>query len=108
MVVAVDNNNVYLIFMSRIYRRAGIIREKEIHFCKVAKPANVREDTKEETEKHFAVVTMNTQAGTYIKEFIHGDLGRTQPNFASLAGVQAADLIELDITNVDLEWPPQK
>ncbi|KAG2224080.1 hypothetical protein INT45_004961 [Circinella minor] len=89
-------------------RRAGIIREKEIHFCKVAKPANVREDTKEESEKHFAVVTMNTQAGTYIKEFIHGDLGRTQPNFASLAGVQAADLIELDVTDVDLEWPPQK
>ncbi|KAI9277249.1 hypothetical protein BDA99DRAFT_555154 [Phascolomyces articulosus] len=89
-------------------RRAGIIREKEIHFCKATKPTNVKEDTDESAEKHFVIVTMNTQAGTYIKEFIHGDLGRTQPNFASLAGVQAADLIELDVIEVDLVWPPQK
>ncbi|KAI9490191.1 hypothetical protein BDB00DRAFT_917872 [Zychaea mexicana] len=88
-------------------RRSGIVREKEIHFCKAARPANVKEDA-QEAEKHFAVVTLNTQAGTYIKEFVHGDLGRTQPNFASLAGVQAADLIELDVTAVDLAWPPSQ
>lgn len=50
---------------------------------------------------------MTAQAGTYIKEFVHGDLGRTTPNLASIAGIQAADLIELDVMNVDLEWPPK-
>ncbi|KAI8139659.1 hypothetical protein BJV82DRAFT_563459 [Fennellomyces sp. T-0311] len=88
-------------------RRAGIVREKEIHYCTAARPSNIKEDA-EEAEKHFVVVSLNTQAGTYIKEFVHGDLGRTQPNFTSLAGVEAADLIELDVTEVDLTWPPEK
>ncbi|CDH60630.1 trna pseudouridine synthase pus10 [Lichtheimia corymbifera JMRC:FSU:9682] len=87
-------------------RRAGIIREKEIHYLHIARPARAGDSAG--LEKHFAVVTMNTQAGTYIKEFVHGDLGRTQPNLASLAGTQGADLIELDVMEVDLAWPPKK
>lgn len=86
--------------------RAGIIREKEIHYLHIARPARAGDSAG--LEKHFAVVTMNTQAGTYIKEFVHGDLGRTQPNLASLTGTQGADLIELDVMEVDLAWPPKK
>ncbi|KAI9317016.1 hypothetical protein BX666DRAFT_1857510 [Dichotomocladium elegans] len=88
-------------------RRAGIVREKEIHYCKAARPSRV-DASSTEPEQHFMVVTLNTQAGTYIKEFVHGDLGRTQPNLATLANVEAADLIELDVMEVDLEWPPKK
>lgn len=89
----------------REVRRSAAIREKEIHFCKLATPRNVGTAA---AEQHFAVLTMTTQAGTYIKEFVHGDLGRTLPNLATLAGVQAADLIELDVIDVDLEWPPRR
>ena len=41
-----------------------------------------------------------------MKEFVHGDLGRTQPNIASLLGAGAADLLALDVTAVDLDFPP--
>ena len=38
-------------------------------------------------------------AGTYIKEFVHGDLGRTLPNVGSLLGCQA-DILQLDVCEV--------
>ncbi|KAI7872191.1 hypothetical protein BDF14DRAFT_1717558 [Spinellus fusiger] len=81
-------------------RRSAAVREKEIRACHLDKfpgedPAHSR----------FGILTLTTQAGTYIKEFVHGDLGRTLPNLSSLAGVVGADLLELDVMNVDLEWP---
>jgi hypothetical protein len=38
-----------------------------------------------------------TSAGTYVKEFVHGDLGRTIPNVSSLLQCQA-DILQLDVT----------
>jgi len=35
-------------------------------------------------------------AGTYVKEFVHGDLGRTTPSVCSLLGCQA-DILQLDV-----------
>ncbi len=43
----------------------------------------------------------------YIKEFIHGDLGRTKPNLGDLLDCYA-DIMALDVLEVDLEWPPNK
>jgi tRNA U54 and U55 pseudouridine synthase Pus10 len=34
------------------------------------------------TQNYF-VLFLCTQAGTYIKEFVHGDLGRTFPKYAT-------------------------
>lgn len=53
---------------------------------------------------------METQAGTYVKEFIHGDFGRTRPSLAILMGLELnqLDILELDVENVDLEWPPSE
>lgn len=36
--------------------------------------------------EHFFLLSLITGAGTYVKEFVHGDLGRTQPNVGSLLG----------------------
>lgn len=47
-----------------------------------------------------------TSIGTYIKEFVHGDFGRTTPSLASLLDVMEADILSLDVTSVDLAWPP--
>ncbi|XP_030855020.1 putative tRNA pseudouridine synthase Pus10 [Strongylocentrotus purpuratus] len=47
-----------------------------------------------------------TQAGTYIKEFVHGDLGRTQPNVGTILKTDA-DITMLDVTAVHVEWPPE-
>ncbi|KAK9942823.1 hypothetical protein M0R45_008471 [Rubus argutus] len=43
-----------------------------------------------------------TQAGTYIKEFVHGDLGRTQPSFGSILGTRA-EILRLDVTEVKMD-----
>jgi tRNA pseudouridine synthase 10 len=45
---------------------------------------------------HFAMVTLEAQAGTYIKEFIHGDLGRTKPSFGDLMK-RTVDIMQLDV-----------
>ena len=46
-----------------------------------------------------------TQAGTYIKEFVHGDFGRTVPNMCELLS-QDVDILTLDVLEIGLEWPP--
>lgn len=42
---------------------------------------------------------MVSSAGTYIKEFIHGDLGRTLPNIGSFLKTKA-DILQLDVTGI--------
>jgi tRNA pseudouridine synthase 10 len=40
---------------------------------------------------------IKTQAGTYIKEFVHGDFGRTQPSLGHLLGGVCVDILALDV-----------
>uniref|UniRef100_F1L2C4 tRNA pseudouridine(55) synthase n=1 Tax=Ascaris suum TaxID=6253 RepID=F1L2C4_ASCSU len=58
-------------------------------------------------EFHF-LIRLETQAGTYVKEFVHGDFGRTRPSLADLLKVEhgEVDILDLDVDNVDMEWPP--
>ena len=45
------------------------------------------------------------QAGTYIKEFVHGDDGRTAPNVAALLGChEPAQCLELDVLEIHMKW----
>ncbi len=53
---------------------------------------------------HFLLLDIRAQAGTYIKEFIHGDLGRTTPNFSELMQ-SSADILQLDVLEVELDFP---
>jgi tRNA pseudouridine synthase 10 len=45
------------------------------------------------------IVDLTTQAGTYIKEFIHGDFGRTNPNLGSILNC-TADILQLDVLDL--------
>ncbi|CAO3594034.1 unnamed protein product [Absidia cylindrospora] len=86
----------------RVFQRRGAaVREKTIHHMTIQRPKGDND-----MNSQLAVVNLNTQAGTYIKEFVHGDLGRSQPNLGAIAGVEAADLLDLDVLEVDLAWPP--
>ncbi|CAD6196686.1 unnamed protein product [Caenorhabditis auriculariae] len=60
-------------------------------------------------DKHHFLTRVETQAGTYIKEFVHGDFGRTRPSLADLLGVEQGevDILELDVEKVDHPWPPK-
>ncbi|KRZ12560.1 putative tRNA pseudouridine synthase Pus10, partial [Trichinella zimbabwensis] len=46
------------------------------------------------------LLTLQAQAGTYIKEFVHGDWGRTKPSLSDLLGIQL-DIVLLDVQSVD-------
>ena len=80
-------------------RRALLDRPRTIH-CIRAVPIN---------ERRF-MLYLRTQAGTYIKEFVHGDFGRTQPSVGDLLNLPlttSVDILELDVQHVHLdEWPP--
>ena len=56
-------------------------------------------------DTHHFQLLLSTQAGTYVKEFVHGDFGRTQPNLCQLMK-QDVDILLLDVEEVELEWPP--
>ncbi|KAM4694683.1 tRNA pseudouridine synthase Pus10 [Discoglossus pictus] len=59
----------------------------------------------EYVDDHHFRLYLKTQAGTYIKEFAHGDFGRTTPNIGSIMKT-TADILELDVESVDVDWPP--
>ncbi len=54
-----------------------------------------------EPRSFFFYLTMSTQAGMYIKEFVHGDKGRTRPSVADLlGGGRTADILQLDVVQL--------
>lgn len=85
-------------------RRSAAVRPKVIHTSTIQR-LNNNVDLNS-PEACYGVLKLHTQAGTYIKEYVHGDLGRTLPNLASVGGIHSADLLELDVMDVDLVWPP--
>ena len=50
-------------------------------------------------------IFVKTTAGTYVKEWVHGEFGRTQPSLGAALSCKV-DLLALDVTAVHLEWPP--
>lgn len=53
----------------------------------------------------FSVPFLMPQAGAYVKEFCHGDLGRTHPNLGTLLGCRT-EILQLDVVAVHMpDWP---
>uniref|UniRef100_A0A8C6SL11 tRNA pseudouridine synthase Pus10 n=1 Tax=Neogobius melanostomus TaxID=47308 RepID=A0A8C6SL11_9GOBI len=77
-----------------LHRRALAVRPRVIHSM-----------SSEYRDSHHFYLALKTQAGTYIKEFVHGDFGRTKPNMCELLQTEA-DILELDVESVDVDWPP--
>lgn len=59
------------------HRRADLVRKRSILWVKAD---NIGEDTFE--------LTLETESGTYVKEFVSGDEGRTTPNFSDTLGIK--------------------
>ena len=49
------------------------------------------------------MLQLTTQAGTYIKEFVHSDGGRTVPSLGRLLGC-TAEILQLDVTEVHMDF----
>ncbi|XP_077425918.1 tRNA pseudouridine synthase Pus10 isoform X2 [Vanacampus margaritifer] len=77
-----------------LHRRTLAVRRRLIHSMSA-----------ELLDRHHLRLGLKTQAGTYIKEFVHGDFGRTKPNLCQLLHTQT-DILQLDVQSVDVDWPP--
>jgi tRNA pseudouridine synthase 10 len=71
------------------HRRADKIRERKVHKIDY-----------EVIDENTLYLYVRAEAGTYIKELIHGDDGRTQPNVSETLGTNC-ECLELDITWVE-------
>ncbi|BFU19704.1 hypothetical protein EHI8A_125040 [Entamoeba histolytica HM-1:IMSS-B] len=78
-----------------LHRRSLLTRERMIYSLEL-----------HPIDGHFGLLELETQAGTYIKEFVHGDLGRTTPNIIELLGCNA-DILSLDVVEVLLDFPKE-
>lgn len=78
-----------------LHRRTQMVRDKMIHKLKI-----------QVVNDYTYVVFVLSSAGTYIKEFIHGDLLRTEPSFGDLIGGQA-DIHQLDVLDLYEEYNDQ-
>lgn len=70
------------------HRRADKIRRRKIYKCDVAW-----------LEGNRARLQLETESGTYVKELISGDNGRTQPNLSELIG-NPSYVLELDVLEI--------
>ena len=68
-----------------LHRRTALVRAKVVHEVEVQQMA-----------PQWLRVDLLTSAGAYVKEFVHGDRGRTQPSLASMLGC-ACDCVQLDV-----------
>src|SRR5438034_9778150 len=71
-----------------VHRRADTTRHRRILAAEVVRVDGDR-----------AEIRVTAEAGTYIKEWVHGDRGRTSPSLAERLGV-ACEVIELDVLAV--------
>ena len=73
-----------------LHRRSLMDRKKIIYELKA-----------EKINKHFMILDVISSAGTYIKEFVHSDLMRTEPSIKSLLGCDV-DILQLDVRDLIL------
>ena len=114
-----------------LHRRTNLIRPRYIYSCRIqllttsekddidyrmdtnvsGSPNDRSDDVRRVTnpppyQPHHFIVHLSTSAGTYVKEFIHGDMGRTVPNLSTLFGTNnggdgcRTDILELDCTGI--------
>lgn len=90
-----------------LHRRPLSPRERLIYEMRArwVEPQELKKlDITTEDASMFFVLDIKTQAGTYVKEFVHGDFGRTKPSLCDILNVEI-DIVALDVTGINLNWP---
>ncbi|KAI5184366.1 tRNA pseudouridine synthase 10 [Nematocida homosporus] len=86
-----------------VHRRANLERARQVYNCVIEiRPSDDLPDWPDNGTQ--LVVHLVADAGTYIKEFVNGDLGRTTPSLTELLGGYC-DVVELDVLNIEANFP---
>lgn len=83
-----------------LHRRANMVRPRTIHSMKAT-----ASKLKVENGCSFFTIILSTQAGTYVKEFVHGDFGRTNPCLRTILENDSVDILALDVLDIEIDWP---
>jgi tRNA pseudouridine synthase 10 len=75
-----------------LHRRPNRLRKRTVRTCDLELP-------RDDAEVRDFILTLRTESGTYIKEFISGDEGRTHPSVAQILAVPC-ECAELDVLEV--------
>ena len=95
-----------------LHRRPNAIRSRTVYEMNAEPVAKDQLDHFEdlendldpnETQQVFRL-RLTTQAGTYVKEFVHGDFGRTSPNLREILGIPDLDIIALDVLVIRVQF----
>lgn len=78
------------------HRRADLIRHRKVKHIEVVR----REEDGKTPNPKLATLIIKAEAGTYIKELISGDRGRTNPSISGLLGMKA-ECKRLEVTMID-------
>jgi tRNA pseudouridine synthase 10 len=70
------------------HRRADLVRDRAVKDLRVLREGGGEVE-----------LLVTAEAGTYVKEALHGDGGRTEPSLAGLLGV-ACEVLELDVVRI--------
>ena len=73
-----------------MHRRSNIVRERSVLKIKA-----------ERINDHWFNLFLTTNAGTYVKEFVTGDLNRTVPSVSGMLGGGRVDIMQLDCCGLD-------
>jgi tRNA pseudouridine synthase 10 len=70
------------------HRRSDLVRKKQVHALRIKRE-----------KKRLLDASLTVQGGTYVKELISGDDGRTRPSISSLLG-SPCKCVKLDVTAI--------
>lgn len=72
-----------------LHRRTQATRPRTVHWMKATR-----------INDHYFTLRVSTQAGTYVKEFVHGDMGRSRPSLKSILN-SPVDILQLDVEGLE-------
>ena len=91
-----------------VHRRSDLVRERKIFSAKATRVTrdngnkyNTSNHNKNHDQDHYFRLELIAEAGTYIKEFVHSDQGRTVPSISSLLSCETK-LLQLDCEGIQM------
>lgn len=90
------------------HRRSNLERKRSVYNCQMEiseeKPTQSDPNASNTTNM---LLTLTADAGTYIKEFINSDFGRTNPSLSSMLQTYC-HVVSLDVTGIDMPYPTEE
>ncbi|RZB39735.1 tRNA pseudouridine synthase Pus10 [Asbolus verrucosus] len=89
--------------IEKAIKKTNLVKVRDLQFIDRKYLNNIKEELTGRND--LFELDMVTQAGTYIKEFVHGDFGRTKPSLSEIIGGHV-DIVALDVLDIHLDFPP--